>query len=124
MSRDLVRLMHALLTQDEPSLHETVWRPAADVHQTRDGWLVKFDLAGVRPEDVRLSVAGRRLTVRGTRRDATLEESCHCYRMEIAYSHFERSLELPYDLERAHITTEYREGMLFVRVRTEPGSQA
>jgi HSP20 family molecular chaperone IbpA len=36
--------------------------------------------------------------------------------MEIAYSHFERSLELPCDLERADITTEFHDGMLLVRI--------
>ncbi len=124
MSHDLLRRMQALLAAEESRLQETVWRPAADVYQTRDGWLLKFDLAGVRPEDVELTISGRRLTVRGTRRDRCLEESCHCYRMEIAYSHFERSLELPFNLERARITREYREGMLLVRVHTEPGSPA
>jgi HSP20 family molecular chaperone IbpA len=39
--------------------------------------------------------------------------------MEIAYSDFERSLELPCDLGRADITTEYRDGILLVRIATE-----
>jgi HSP20 family protein len=37
--------------------------------------------------------------------------------MEIAYSRFERSVELPCNLDRADITTEYRDGMLLVRIR-------
>jgi HSP20 family molecular chaperone IbpA len=39
--------------------------------------------------------------------------------MEISYSHFERSLDLPGDLERAHVTAEHRDGMLLVRIRME-----
>jgi HSP20 family molecular chaperone IbpA len=39
--------------------------------------------------------------------------------MEIAYSHFERSITLPDDLERARITTDHRYGMLLVRIQRE-----
>jgi HSP20 family protein len=106
------------------TVHGTAWHPAADVYRTRDGWLVKFDLAGVRPEEVKLSFSDHRLTVEGTRRDACLEEGCSHYRMEISYSHFERSIELPYDLERARISHEYRQGMLLVRVQAEKEGRA
>ena len=55
----------------------------------------------------------------GARRDCSLEEGCSYYRMEIAYSHFQRSLELPCDLSRCRITTDYRAGMLHVHIITE-----
>src|SRR5262245_42399710 len=66
------------------------WQPATDVYRTRDGWLVKFDLAGVRPEDIHVTVSGRELTVVGVRRDFCLDEGCYHYTMEITYSRFER----------------------------------
>lgn len=98
---------------------EIGWRPAADVYRTRYGWLAKFDLAGVRPEDICVQVQGRILQVQGTRRDYTLEEGCHHHRLEIAYSSFARHVEFPVSLEQARITTEYQEGMLLVRIQTE-----
>jgi HSP20 family protein len=118
MSRDIIRLMQALFLPAH-GCSEATWCPAADLYRTSSGWLVKFDLAGVRPEDVRLQFEGRRLTVSGTRRDCTLTEGCRHYHMEIAYSHFERTLELPGEVDRAHITTEYRDGMLHVHIETE-----
>jgi HSP20 family molecular chaperone IbpA len=39
--------------------------------------------------------------------------------MEIAYNRFERTLELPCDLELARITVEGRDGMLLLRVATK-----
>jgi HSP20 family protein len=80
---------------------------------------VKFDLAGVRPEDVEWSVRGSLLTVRGVRRDCVVEEGCSHYRMEIAYSRFERQIEIPGDLTTARVSTEHRDGMLIVRIRWE-----
>ena len=121
MARDLIRLMHALF---QPSAcREPCWHPSADVYRALDGWLVKFDLAGVRPEDVRVSIRGRRVTVADSRRDRTVEEGhCH-YRLEIAYSQFERSVELPAPLDRAGVSTEYRDGMLLVRIQTEEANR-
>jgi HSP20 family protein len=124
MSRDLIRLMHSLFLPAATTFQEVSWRPAADVYRTRYGWLVKFDLAGVRPEDIRVVLHGRRLTVQGLRRDCTEEEGCHYYSMEIAYSYFERRLELPANLEPADVATEYRDGMLLVRIRTEAPREA
>ena len=36
--------------------------------------------------------------------------------MEIAYNCFERTLELPCDVSRAEISTDYRDGMLQVHI--------
>lgn len=98
---------------------EAIWQPATDVYRTPEGWLVKLDLAGVRPEDIQVSVRGSCLIVQGTRRDWTREEGCCHYRMEIAYSHFERQITLPDDLEHARIRLEQRQGMLLVRIQQE-----
>ena len=118
MSRDLIRLMQSLFPNPE-SLHGPAWRPAVDVYRTPRGWLLKFDLAGVRPEEVSLKVEGCRVTIRGVRRDWVTEEGCSYYRLEIAYNHFERSVELPCDVEPASVATDYRHGMLLVHLITE-----
>src|SRR5271155_1198201 len=95
------------------------WEPSVDVYQTRNGWLLKFDLAGVRPEDVTVSVSGRRVTVSGVRRDTSVEEGCSYYAMEISYNRFERALEMPVNLASARVTIEARNGLLLVRMITE-----
>jgi HSP20 family protein len=96
-----------------------VWRPLVDVYRTRDGWLLKFDLAGVRLEDVTVSVGGRRVSVSGNRRDTVIEEGASYYSMEISYSRFERIIEMPVTLEHARITLEARDGILLVRMVME-----
>src|SRR5436190_534476 len=119
MRQDHVRRMRLLFTSTEERHRRAGWQPAADIYRTPRGWLVKVDLAGVRPGDVELTADANRLTIRGERRDCSLEEGCHCYRLEINYDRFERTLELPINLERAQVTAEHHEGMLLVRIQTE-----
>jgi HSP20 family protein len=119
MADDLIYLVHALFLPAARRFQEPHWRPAADIYRTSDGWLVKLDLAGVRGRDIAISVCGRHLTVSGCRRDWVQEHGHRHYQMEIAYSRFERTIELPCDLESAHISTEYREGMLLVWIAME-----
>lgn len=123
MSNDLARLMHALLNPLTAPRTQVDWSPAVDIYRTRQGWLVKFDLAGVSPTDLELTASGRRLTVRGRRRDWCIEqgECCSTYSMEITYSHFQRTIELPCDIEPSQISTDYRDGMLLVRLLERGG---
>src|ERR671925_378332 len=47
---------------------DITWHPRADIYHTRDGWLVKLELAGVRAEDLTIRARGSRLTVSGAYR--------------------------------------------------------
>jgi HSP20 family molecular chaperone IbpA len=57
--------------------------------------------------------------VQGTRRDDCPCQGLNCHQLEIAYSQFERVLELPGMSEAVEITTSYRDGMLTVQIVTE-----
>jgi HSP20 family protein len=115
MGRDVVQFVSLFYSAGVEQTPE--WRPATDVYRTPEGWLVKIELAGVRPEDVELTARGRALRVRGRRRDCCLEPGSRQVHMEIAYHRFDRQVELPEDLQQAAFDTEFRDGMLLVRVR-------
>lgn len=93
--------------------------PSVDVYRTRNGWILKFALAGVQLKDVTVAIRGRRVSVSGVRRDSIVEEGCSCYSMEISYNRFERIIEMPSNLEQARIALEARDGILLVRMITE-----
>ncbi len=90
------------------------WTPAADVYRTPQGWLVKFDLAGIDPSELELERRGRQLVIRGVRRDVTVHAGVRTYSLEINYNRFERAVGLPSDIQSASLSTEYRDGMLLV----------
>jgi len=116
---DLLRLTRRLRLSRRESLQPLRWRPAADIYRTREGWLVKVELAGVREQDVDIAAGGRWLTIRGRRCDRECVQAGKSYALEIAYSRFQRVVEFPTSLEGARMTTELRNGMLLIRIVTE-----
>lgn len=117
MARDVVQFVSLFYSAEVEQTPD--WRPATDVYRIPTGWLVKYELAGVAPEDIELTIRGRALRIRGRRRDCCLHPESRQLHMEIAYSRFERQVELPGDLTKAHIETEFSNGMLLVRIHRE-----
>ncbi|HXH11287.1 MAG TPA: Hsp20/alpha crystallin family protein [Alphaproteobacteria bacterium] len=117
--RDLPRREPGLFFSTAGAGGEAVWRPQADIYRTQNGWVVKLELAGVQPDDITIWTHGSRLTVSGSRRDRVIAEGWSCYAMEISYSHFERSMDLPFEVEAARLAVECRDGMLLIHVATE-----
>lgn len=111
--RTLQSLMQESMAADPK---EACWHPPVDVYQAGNAWLVKFDLAGVRKEDIQVVLDGKRLTVRGIRRDMTILDGQRAYSMEIAYHRFERTVEFPVHVETARFASDYRDGMFLLTI--------
>lgn len=101
------------------------WQPAVDIYRSKSGWILKVDLAGVRLDDVHIHLGARTVTISGVRRDWMMEDTgCRQYSMEISYSRFQRTVELPDDIQTAKVSVDYRDGILFVRIaQTEEGTE-
>jgi|GEM_PF-991812 len=102
---------------------DSALRPPTDVCSIPSGWLVKIELAGVKPDDVSIDIQGSVIQVHGSRRDYTCDEVTGHYNMEIAYQRFFRSVELPRPVDASQISVDFRDGMLLLRVQyTEENS--
>ena len=97
-----------------------LWCPAADVYRSSEGWIVKVDLAGVKPQDVDVIIEGDLLRISGSRRDGTCGEGVSHYQLEITYSRFEKMIRFPRSIEHASIERDYHDGLLILRLREEP----
>ncbi|HYR74999.1 MAG TPA: Hsp20/alpha crystallin family protein [Pyrinomonadaceae bacterium] len=96
-----------------------LWCPAADVYRTSDGWIVKVDLAGIRPADINITIDGRVLRISGSRRDGICGEGVSHYQLEITYSRFEKMIQFPRSIEHASIARDYHDGLLILRLQEE-----
>ena len=119
MARQLTHLADRLANIGDSPYRESPWQPAADIYRSPGGWLVKFDLAGVQPQDIQVTARGHCLMVCGVRRDWLIREGHHSHSMEISYNRFRRSIQFPCRVDDAQVTVEYRDGMLMVRMITE-----
>src|SRR5260370_28827936 len=73
MARDLVHIMRSFFMPAAEAFRAACSRPSTDIYRTPEGWLIKLDLAGVRPAAIGLSVFCRRLRVKCIRRDRNLD---------------------------------------------------
>jgi HSP20 family protein len=95
-----------------------MWRPAADVYKTGDGWIVKVDLAGVSANELEIVIDNSSLTISGCRRDTFFGEGVSYHQLEITYSRFERKLRFPCSIEGATVLRDYRDGLLILHLRS------
>ena len=97
--------------------------PAFDLKETRDAYILKADLPGVREEDVDVSVTGNRLTVRGQRESERREEGDTQYIYERSHGTFTRSFTLPEGVDADRVEAELDDGVLTVRLAKRPEVQ-
>jgi HSP20 family protein len=94
----------------------TEWSPAADISETDAEYVVKADLAGVKREDAKVTVADGVLTIEGERRQEKEDKGEKSHRIERFYGSFSRSFALPENADAAHIRAESKDGVLVVHV--------
>src|SRR5438270_7558 len=70
--------------------------PPTDVYHTESEIVVLVEIAGMREEEVEIQLEGRRMTVRGEKRDRRARQPGRNYHaMEIQYGPFERAIVVP-----------------------------
>jgi HSP20 family protein len=119
MSESLERYFRMIRDDRHRRPSGRLWCPAADVYRTSDGWIVKVDLAGVKPADVEVTIDGPVLRISGSRRDGTCGEGVSHYQLEITYSRFEKMIQFPRSIEHASLERDYRDGLLILRLHEE-----
>ncbi|HLA10007.1 MAG TPA: Hsp20/alpha crystallin family protein [Pyrinomonadaceae bacterium] len=96
-----------------------LWNPAADVYRSKEGWIIKVDLAGVCADDVEIAIHESQLRIRGCRRDTFYKEGLVYQQMEITYSRFEKIIQFPCVMESASLEHHYNDGLLIINLRCE-----
>jgi HSP20 family protein len=96
------------------------WVPNTDIYATEEGLVVKVELAGMRSENLQITVEANVLRISGQRPDGCRAAKFNFLAMEINYGPFENILELPpgYDLTQAKAS--YLNGFLRIDVPTSP----
>lgn len=90
--------------------------PPVDIYETPKTVEIKMPLAGVRPDDVDISVRDNVLTVKGKMEKKTEVEEKNYYRKEIRAGSFHRSIPLPKAVIGGKAKAQFSEGMLMISI--------
>jgi len=92
------------------------WVPNTDVYATDSGLVIKVELAGMRSDNLEITIEGIRLRVSGNRPDGCRAPKCSFLVMEINYGPFETMLELPQGYDLGQAKAAYLNGFLRIDV--------
>ncbi len=85
-----------------------------DMYQTKDNVIIKSTIAGVRPEDIDITVANDMVTIKGARRkEETIAQDDYFYQ-ECYWGNFSRSVIIPVDIDSETIEADLKDGILTV----------
>lgn len=90
------------------------WLPATDVFETEKAVVVRLEVAGVRSDDLKVTVDGDVLRVSGVRRPPVDADLQRLHQMEIAFGPFERSLRISIPFDRNGVVARIEEGFLTI----------
>lgn len=96
---------------------------AIDVYQTDDAIVIKSTIAGVRPEDIDITIDNDMVTIRGERKQEDQVKKENYFYQECYWGAFSRSVILPCDIETDKISAELKNGVLTVRLPKVDKSQ-
>ena len=89
------------------------WRPAMDVSETENEWVVQVELPGLSKEDIKVGVENDVLSIEGEKGHESSEDKDKRYhRAERTYGTFKRSFTLPSAVDTEKISADYRDGVL------------
>lgn len=93
----------------------SLWAPALDMFRKGDHLILRFDLPGISPDRLEVTVNDDGiLTVKGERSWEEGEVEAFC--CERRYGEFERSIQLPEGIDAQQIEATYKDGVLELRI--------
>ena len=97
------------------------WMMPVDIAETPDGFLVKAELPGMKPEEIEITVADNQVTLKGQRTEAREDKGVNYIRSERRLGSFYRSFALSAPVDDTRVTATYKDGVLEVHL---PKSEA
>jgi HSP20 family protein len=94
----------------------TLWTPAIEVSERDGNYVVRAELAGLKPEDLKVEIDGDVLVLQGERKFKHEENKDGVHRTEIRYGQFYRAIPLPEGVKADQAQAKFDNGVLEVAV--------
>ena len=100
--------------QQEEWMNDFEGQLTIDMYQTKDNVIIKSTIAGVKPDDIDITIANDMVTIRGERsRDFDASAEDYFYQ-ECYWGSFSRSVVLPVDVDIENVAADLKDGILTV----------
>jgi HSP20 family protein len=90
--------------------------PSIDVSETDDQFLISAQLPGMKKDDINISLENGRLSISGERSFEKEEKNKKYHRVETKFGSFERSFQLPDNVDEESISASYENGLLNISI--------
>ncbi|MDZ7343084.1 MAG: Hsp20/alpha crystallin family protein [candidate division KSB1 bacterium] len=90
------------------------YTPKVDVSETKEHFIVRAELPGLKKDEVKLTLENNVLTLSGEKRDERKQDEGNYRWRESRYGKFERSFRLTDGIDRNNITADYKDGVLTI----------
>lgn len=120
------QLIQEALHQSQQTLlqRSKTWRPLADILESTDRMTVKIELAGMKEEDIEVTLYEDALVVSGERHDdQECQDPLHYREAQIRYGPFRVEVFISSPVEREAVKARYENGFLIVDLPKLPLSK-
>jgi HSP20 family protein len=102
---------------------EGKWDPKIDISEGGKYITIKAEVPGIETKDLDISVIGRHLTIKGEKKHEQEEKGETYYRVETSYGYFNRTIELPAEVDPNKVDASYGRGILKIKLRKTKASE-
>ena len=119
LMRRLSEEMARLVEPGRGGDREQSWMPSVDVSQKEGNYVVHAELAGIKPEDVKLEITDEAIVLQGERKVEQEETKGRVHLTERHYGRFYRAIPLPQGADTEHAKAKFDNGVLEITVPVE-----
>ena len=99
------------------------WGPKIDISEGRKDITIKAEIPGIEAKDLDISIDGRLLSIRGEKKQEQTDKDETYYRVERSYGYFNRTIELPAEVDPNKVDASYKKGILKINLQKTKSSE-
>lgn len=110
--------------ETEEQANVNTWRPAVDVTESPEAYIITAELPGISENDLELSVEDNAMTLQGEKKFPEESKANHRFYGERCYGKFQRVIRFPESIDPDKIEANYSTGILTVTLqKTEDSAE-
>lgn len=97
--------------------------PKVDISESKKEIIINAEIPGVDNKDIDVSIDGRYLSIKGEKKQEKEEKDSNYHMIERSYGSFQRTVELPADVDEENVEAKYKRGILKIKLKKVKGSE-